>query len=242
MDTINTLTSVKKLATQGMDTNAQKIRNILANAALFKMLGERELATLAASSIPMRTSSGVCLVDQGARADGVFWVVYGQVKVGVYSKQGGEKTLAILGGGKCFGLGEMVLDQPYVAFVKTTADCLLLHTGREAVLDIAAGNAEFARAIMTCLGRQFYSLMLDIETYAQSARQRLARYLLRQSAHAGGPDIELVANKVLVASRLSLTPETLSRLFRDFSAEGMIAVAGRRISILDAERLNAQLI
>jgi len=103
------------------------------------------------------------------------------------------------------------------------------------------GGTDFARAIMTCLGRQFYSLMLDIETYAQSARQRLARYLLRHSAHADSPNIELVANKVLVASRLSLTPETLSRLFRDFSAEGMIAVAGRRISILDAERLHAQL-
>jgi CRP-like cAMP-binding protein len=223
-----------------MDTSGQKIRNILANTPLFKLLGEHELERIVANTVAQRTSTGVALVGQGDRAGGMYWVVYGQLKVSVSSKQGGEVTLAILGPGKCFGLGEMVLDQPYVASVKTTADCLLLHIGREAVLDLAAGNPAFGRALLTRLGRQFYALMEDIESYAQSARQRVARYLLRHSERANSPEIELVANKVVVASRLSVTPETLSRLFRDFSAEGLIAVSRRRITILDAGRLAAQ--
>lgn len=220
-----------------MDDITPKLRNILANTSLFKMLDESQLNLVAANTSPMRTSPNMCIVNQGDPAEGAFWVVYGQVKVGVYSKQGGEKTLAILGPGKCFGLGEMVLDQPHVAFVKTTADCLLLHTSRDTILKLAQENFDFAREVMSCLGRQFYALMLDIEAYSQTARQRLAGYLLRQGSPERGNEIELVANKVLVASRLSLAPETLSRLFRDFAAEGLIKVAGRRITILDWNRM-----
>ena len=42
-----------------------------------------------------------------------------------------------------------------------------------------------------------------------------------------------------MCSRLSVTPETLSRMLRDFGAGGMIAVSGRRIAVLDAARLSA---
>lgn len=222
-----------------MEDLTPKLRNILANASLFKMLDEKQLATVAARTSPMRMSPNTSIVDQGDPAEGAYWVVYGQVKVGVCSKQGGEKTLAILGPGKCFGLGEMLLDQPHLAFVKTTADTLLLHTSRDAMLAVAADNFAFSREVMSCLGRQFYALLRDIEAYSHTARQRLAGYLLRQRQHGGSAEIDLVANKVLIASRLSLAPETLSRLFRDFSEEGLITVAGRRITLLDPVRMAA---
>lgn len=91
---------------------------------------------------------------------------------------------------------------------------------------------------MTCVGRQFYGLVRDIESYSQTARQCLAGYFLRQSRRETSDDIELVANKALIASRLSLTPETLSRLFRDFFAEGLIEVSGRHIRILVCEKMS----
>jgi CRP-like cAMP-binding protein len=223
-----------------MDDIVPKMKNILANTSLYKMLDSQQIARVAADTSPMRMSPNMCVVNQGDPAEGAFWVVYGQVKVGVYSKQGGEKTLAILGPGKCFGLGEMLLDQPHLAFVKTTADTLLLHTGRGTMLEVAQENFNFSREVMSCLGRQFYALMRDIETYSHSARQRLAGYLMRQAESTGCQDqIELVANKVLIASRLSLAPETLSRLFREFVAEGLITVTGRRIRILDWDGLTA---
>ena len=226
-----------------MEDIVPKLNSILANTSLYKMLDARQIARVAAGTSPMRMSSNMCIINQGDAAEGAYWVVYGQVKVGVYSKQGGEKTLAILGPGKCFGLGEMLLDQPHLAFVKTTADTLLLHTGRDVMLAVAQENFDFSREVMSCLGRQFYALMRDIEAYSHTARQRLAGYLMRQAAGADGADnaseIELVANKVLIASRLSLAPETLSRLFHDFAAEGLITIAGRRIQILDWSGLTA---
>ncbi|MEO8170876.1 MAG: Crp/Fnr family transcriptional regulator, partial [Oxalobacteraceae bacterium] len=150
---------------------------------------------------------------------------------------GTEKILEILGQNTCFGLGEMLLDRPHIALIETTSDAMLLHIERTAIMRVAEQNFDFSRELMTCVGRQFYSLVRDIEAYSQTAKQRLAEYLLRQSRRETSEDIELVAKKSLIASRLSLTPETLSRLFRDLAAEGLIAISGRRIKILDYERM-----
>lgn len=224
-----------------MNDLTPNLKSILANTSLFKMLDERQLDEVAANTSSMRVSPNLCVVKQGDPAEGVFWVVYGQVKIGLHIKQGSEKTLEILGQNTCFGLGEMLLEQPHLAFVKTTTDSMLLHAERDTILQIAQENFGFARELMNCVGRQFYGLVRDIESYSQPARERLAGYLLRQSRRETSDEIELVANKGMIASRLSLTPETLSRLFRDFSTEGLIEVSGRYIKILDCEKMSSLL-
>ncbi|MFO1371539.1 MAG: helix-turn-helix domain-containing protein, partial [Candidatus Competibacteraceae bacterium] len=57
-------------------------------------------------------------------------------------------------------------------------------------------------------------------------------------APASGPvEFELPASKHIIASRLNLTPETLSRILHSLSESGLIAVKGRRIAVLDMARL-----
>jgi len=220
----------------------QNLRRILSNSFLYNMLDERELDVVQQATRPIRATGNTSVINQGDPAKGMYLIVYGQVRIGFDVPQGGEKTLAILGQNKCFGLGEMLLDRCHLAFVKTTADSMILHTSRDSILNVARTNFTFARELMDCMGRQFYTLVRDVESYSlQTARQRLAGYLLRQRQYQANDVIELIASKTLIASRLSLTPETLSRLFRDFAADGLINVAGRRIEILDCERLGAVL-
>lgn len=213
------------------------LKSIISHTSLFNMLDEAQLDEIAAASTLSNVKLNTNVVNQGDAASGVFWVVRGQVKIAVNMNNGNEKVIEILGKETCFGLGEMLLGRPHVAFITATTSSTVLHTDRETVLQVAAGNPLFAREIMTCVGRQFYGLVRDIDSYSKTARQRLAEYLLRQSKRETSTDIQLVANKGLIASRLSLTRETLSRLFRDFSDSGLIAISGRQITILDLERL-----
>ncbi|MES2149430.1 MAG: Crp/Fnr family transcriptional regulator [Pseudomonadota bacterium] len=218
---------------------APKLRSILANTSMFRMLSERELDLVVAKTSPMRMGPNTAIVSTGDEAEGTYWLVYGQVNVAVYSKQGGEKLLAILGPGKCFGLGEMMLEQPHQTCIKTAASSMVLHIERDVMMAVARDNFAFSQELMCCLGRQFTSLVRDIGTYSLSAHQRLASYLLRQGDGKTDKEIELVASKAVIASRLSVTPETLSRVLRDFSSDGMISVAGRRIKVLDWDKVNA---
>lgn len=225
-----------------MRDDAAKMKNIIANASLYRMLTPGQVERIAEHTSPLRAAANMTVINQGDPALGTYWVVYGQVHIAVHSKQGGVKMLAILGPNKCFGLGEMVMGQPHQTCVKTTANSMLLHTDREVIFDVASENPEFSREVMTCLGRQFCGLVRDIGSYSLSAHQRLADYLLRQGGERlPNAEIALVANKGVIAARLSLTPETLSRVFRDFSQDGIIKVNGRRITVLDWPRVEALL-
>ncbi|HEU4923443.1 MAG TPA: helix-turn-helix domain-containing protein, partial [Burkholderiales bacterium] len=53
----------------------------------------------------------------------------------------------------------------------------------------------------------------------------------------GSTVVRLPVSKTLVAARLGVKKETLSRLLRQFAAEGVIEVSRREISILDREAL-----
>ncbi|NMM05030.1 Crp/Fnr family transcriptional regulator [Polaromonas sp.] len=214
------------------------MKKTLADSWLFRMLDDEQLDQMVSHTCVLPVSQNMCVVKQGDAPEGTYWIVSGQVKIVLQSKKGGEKTLEILGPNTCFGLGEMLLNRPHLAFAKTTTDSLILHIDRDAMLQAAKMNFGFARELMTCVGRQFYGLVRDIKSYSQTAKQRLAGYLLRQSLREASDDIELVANKSLIASRLSLTPETLSRLFHDLAQEGMISISGRQIRILDIEKMS----
>ena len=66
-------------------------------------------------------------------------------------------------------------------------------------------------------------------------------YLLQQCPQegdcTGSFDISLPTSKQVIASRLNLTPETLSRIFHDLTSNGLIGVSGKQITINDVKRL-----
>jgi Crp-like helix-turn-helix domain len=93
------------------------------------------------------------------------------------------------------------------------------------------------------MSRKMHGLVRDVETYAlHSGRQRVIRYLLgdQASGNRGAAELRTVslpASKATISSRLSLTPEYFSRVLHELEAQGLIAIDGRDIRILDARRL-----
>ena len=74
----------------------------------------------------------------------------------------------------------------------------------------------------------------------QSGIQRLACYLDSLAEPNGLPGswiARLPATKTTVAARLGVKKETLSRMLRELANQGLIAVAGLEVSIIDRARL-----
>jgi CRP-like cAMP-binding protein len=99
----------------------------------------------------------------------------------------------------------------------------------------------FARNVVKVLAERNLEFVEELAAGNMSGAQRLASYL--QSLVQTGADasasstVHLPVSKTVVAARLGLKKETLSRLFRQFSADGLIAVSRRDIEILDTKRL-----
>jgi CRP/FNR family transcriptional regulator, dissimilatory nitrate respiration regulator len=72
-----------------------------------------------------------------------------------------------------------------------------------------------------------------------NATYRLVSYLLNEAAHSNRdqPSLQLNTPKHVVASRLSIQPETLSRILSRLSKQNLIEVRGSHIEVLDYDGL-----
>jgi CRP-like cAMP-binding protein len=219
------------------------IPQILSRLPLFQELSPTQLAKLEPACRERRLSKGTMLFQKGDPAKGFFVVVFGQIKLAFPSAQGNEKVVQIVGPRQSFGEAVMFLDLPCPVFAEALLDSLLLHIGSGPVFELLETDPLFARRMLAGLSIRLHSLVQDVETYSlRSSAQRVVGYLLQHCPQSDGAcegsfDISLPTSKQVIASRLNLTPETLSRIFHDLTANGLIAVSGKQITINDAKRL-----
>lgn len=216
------------------------IRALLRHQPMFQALSDAQLEALAPHAAQVRGRKGEVLFRKGDPCDGMYLVVFGRVKLSMYSSQGTEKVLEIIPPGQSFAEAVMFLGYPCPVTAQLLEDALLLKVSAPAVFAAIEHDADFARKLLAGMAMRLHGLVRDVERYSvESASQRVCGYLLRDLAgEEGGEDvISLPVNKNLIASRLSLSPETFSRVLHRLSAAGMIRVSGRAITVLDAARL-----
>jgi CRP-like cAMP-binding protein len=211
---------------------------------MFRELSDEQRMPLAVNARPVRLGRGEVLFRRGDPATGMHVVVYGRMKLAFVSESGAEKVVDIIGQGQSFGEAVMFLELPHVVTAQALADSLLLFLPKAIVFEQIESVPQFARRMLGGLSRRLHQLVADVEAYStRSGTERLIGFLLRDCAvdsasEAGGVlEVELPVAKGVLASRLNLTQEHFSRILHDLSAVGLIEVQGRRIRVLDVERL-----
>lgn len=218
------------------------IPQILLRLPLFHELSPEQLAHIAAGTREKRLTKGEMLFHKGDAPRGFYLIVFGQIKLAFPSTQGNEKVVEIIGPRQSFGEAVMFMDRPYPVFAESLGDTLLLNIPKSAVFELLERDASFARRMLAGLSLRLHSLVQDVESYSQrSSSQRVIGYLLEHAAQVGGSEgetaVALPTSKQVIASRLNLTPETLSRVFHDLAEAGLISVHGKAITIHDQNRL-----
>ena len=217
------------------------IGRLLANLPLFQQLRESEIANLATGTREVSLSKGQLLFQKGCGLDGFYVVVSGQIKLAFSSLQGNEKVVSIVGPGQSFGEAVMFMERPCPVFAQALEDSRLLYIAKQGIFAAIDHDSAFARRMLAGLSMRLHGLIQDVEDYSlHSSTQRVIGFLLQL---AGVPtssrvEFELPASKHVIASRLNLTPETLSRILHGLSESGLIAVKGKRITVLDVAGLS----
>ena len=231
-----------------MPATTPNAKSFLASLPLFKELSDEQRARIADRTRVLRVARGETLFHRGDPAAGTYIVGYGRIKLSFVSPTGVEKVIDIIEPGQSFGEAVMFLDAPHMVGAQALADSLLLLVPKETVFENIDSDPGFARRMLAGLSRRLHQLVADVESYStRSGTERLIGFLLRDclgsAAEDGAPeptgsiDIELPVAKGVIASRLNLTQEHLSRILHDLSALGLIEVHGRRIHVRDVERL-----
>ncbi len=216
----------------------------LASIPLFQGADTGALERVAWQVQAKNFKKGECVLEKGDAAPGFFYIESGQVKLSFISEQGNEKVVELLGAGATFGEAAMFIGQPSPVFVQACIASRLLFIRKEAVWELLAHCPEVATHVIGSLSRRLYAMIGELESLCLlSSRERVTGFLLRELDNGPERDIKeirLPSTKAATASLLNLTPETFSRVIHGLEREGILNVDGRRVEVLDIDRLRAQ--
>jgi CRP-like cAMP-binding protein len=163
----------------------------------------------------------------------------------LYSKAGEEKIVDILGPGNSFAEAVLFMEGPVypVSAVSASRSRVARFLNRE-YLTILRDSPETCLRMLGHLSQRLHMRIREIEYLTlESATHRLVRMVeSRLPPDEPGPiEITLPESRQELASRLSMKPETLSRILRSLSDAGAIVVHGRQLQVPDRKRLLAVL-
>jgi CRP/FNR family transcriptional regulator len=220
-------------------------QGVIAHLELLAGVPPAQTALLARHAWVLRVPRAEFVQRRQERMPGLFALAYGSIKLALRSAEGAERVVRLISARQVFGEASALLGRgaEYDAIALAESKLVVLPTA--AVLELAERDSRFARNLMFALAHGKLELVAELESVTvRRGAQRLAAYLESLAGPGNGPGptrVQLPVAKTMVASRLGIKKETLSRLLRQFVAQGVIEVARREIAILDRARLAALL-
>lgn len=207
---------------------------------LFRGLPESATGALAQASCSRRLAAGTPLYHQGDPAGHFFILVSGQLKLHRHGADGQEHVLGIVRPGGVVGETLLYHEHPqHLLSASALRDSLVIRVHNASYRALLASHPQLYPALLARLSQRLNQRLEDIDNLASSnAHHRVARYLMRRQLGAGGV-VELDVPKRLIASKLGIQPETLSRILHRLSEAGLIRVEKQQIEILDTAALAA---
>jgi len=180
------------------------------------------------------------LAEEDAR--GFFYVLSGEVRIFRMGNSGREVEIVHLRPGDFFGEAVAIVSGKFPAFARAAKDTEVLYFKRPAVLRSIQSDPAVAEFFLVLLANKCILLNERIETLnLRTVRQRLAQYLIAHCAAERSCTIELAIKKCELAKHLGTISETLSRTFQRMERDGLIEVRGKRIRVLDCDKLRQEL-
>lgn len=185
------------------------------------------------------------LFSQGDRADAIFLLRRGVVKLFRVSAEGQEKIMRLIGPQMSFAESVMFMDEPrYPVHAEGVEPGELIAIESAAYLDLLRDSFATCRTVMAQMTQRIQAHWDEIEALTlQNSRYRIVNYLLGlvEEGAAGNVRVTLPSRKLLIATQLAVTPETLSRVLHGLADEGLIEVHDYDVQIRDVAALRRHL-
>lgn len=214
----------------------------VARIFLFADLAAPELERVARAASEQPLAAGEHLFRMGDPATHCYVVLAGCVQLSRVNPDGDEKVIAVVNPGESFGEALMFGSRTprYPVDARAIRDAEVAAFAIPALREVLQSSTDACFRVMGSMSRRLHELVMQIdEITLHNATYRLVQYLLNQlprgAAHA--PDIQLTIPKLVIASRLSIQPETFSRILARLRRDGLIDTDGAHIVLRDVEAL-----
>jgi CRP-like cAMP-binding protein len=197
-----------------------------------------EVEELMTAARVVTLSSGDTLIRQDEVATGLFVVIEGWIKIYRITPSGEEAVIHILARGESFGPTVATPDNDCVAGAEAVGDARVILFPADFLIRRIRDTPQVGLAVLALALQQVRHLTLQIEQLkAQTGTQRVAEFISSLCpVDAGRCVVALPYDKRLIAARLGLKPESLSRIFARLKSIG-VEVRADCVTVNNARRL-----
>ena len=173
--------------------------------------------------------------SQGARADSVFYIHDGKVKVTVISEQGKEAVVAIIGRDEFFGEGCLAGQPRRIATATAMTECEIMRLEKGAIIRVLHDEPAFSEMFVSHLLARTIRVEADlVDQLFNSSEKRLARalLLLANFGKEGRPEpiIAKISQETL-ADMIGTTRSRVSHFMNKFRELGFVDYNGQQIEV-----------
>lgn len=208
-------------------------------ATLFSRLSHNEIDALIPIVREQTLAKGATLFREGEPMDGLYLVISGWVTLFRDTPAGQRVVIRVFGPGETLAEAALFLDSTYPASGEVAEDARLAFIDRVAFERLLAVSPRVATGMIASLAVHLRALTVEVEQLkVRTATERVAAFLLaccpvqRQARCT----FELPYDKNLIAQRLGMQPESLSRTLAKLGEHG-ISVDRNRVTIDDPDEL-----
>jgi len=173
---------------------------------------------------------GQIVFSQGDRADAVFFIQKGKVKVTVVSEQGKEAVVAVLGTDEFFGEACLAGQVQRIATVAAMVESVIVRLEKAAIVRLIHQEPAFSEMFIAhLLGRTIRTEADLVDQLFNSSEKRLARLLLLLANFGKDSKPEPVIAKIsqeTLADMIGTTRSRVSYFMNKFRKLGLIAYNG----------------
>jgi CRP-like cAMP-binding protein len=197
--------------------------NIIRQTAILGGLRDEALNALLADAAIKTLDSHETVFLQGEPAKALFVVLDGWVKIYRIAPTGDEAVVAVFTRGQSFAEAAAFTGGVYPASAETVTDCRLLFMPAQRLFDRICESPEIGLSMLASTSMHLHALVQQIEQLkAHTGAQRVGEFLLSLAPiDEGACTIALPYDKVLIAGRLGMKPESLSRAFQRLKGLGV---------------------
>lgn len=196
---------------------------VIRKTAIFSSLPPQDLQTLLQDATFQNIGRGEVLFIQGDPAIAFYVVIGGWVKVFRITPSGEEAVVGVFTSGESFAEAAAFSGGSYPASSEAVTDARVLRVASEGLAAKIRQSPEIALSMLSSTSRQLRRMVQEIEQLkAHTGAQRVAEFLASLCPVEAGPcTIGLPYDKALIAGRLGMKPESLSRAFARLRAVGL---------------------
>jgi CRP/FNR family transcriptional regulator, dissimilatory nitrate respiration regulator len=207
---------------------------------LFSGLEDGQFDEILQHASTVELPQGQLLFSQGDPAQAFYWVAEGVVRLYRASPQGDEKVIELVGANRLFAEAVLFMGGQYPVNAAAQVPTRLVAFDGRSFKAWLTRDAQRCFLLMAGMSARLHKLVNEIDHLTlMKGSDRLLQYLLDHSDpdDSGRQKVEWEAPKQVIASRIGVKPETLSRLLHKLSDQGCIELDGNSLYIKDSARL-----